>query len=326
MHLQRRLARSLRALDGGSRTGVAWIALLGGLGSGAALAFMFDPSSGRRRRARLRDGAGRTVHRATDGARDFGHDASNRTKGLFARLRGALRRGMVMDEVLEERVRSAIGRVCSHAGALEVTASNGGVTLAGPILSREHHRVVRVASRARGVRSVIDRLEPHVRPGSVPGLQEPQHPPLPSKPLTCAQLMKRAAQSVRDSASVQEAVAVMTLRNVGFLPVCDERNRVVGTLTDRDIVVRAIASGLAPTACAVSSVMTHGAVACRPDDELTLAEQLMAQHQVSRLVITDEDGYLRGVISLSDIAEHDAPRRAARTLRDIAAREAERPS
>jgi CBS domain-containing protein len=310
MHLQRRFA----------------IAALGGLGSGAALSFLLDPSSGRRRRAMLRDGTARTLRRATGGARDLGHDASNRTKGLFARLRGRFRRGLVMDEVLEERVRAAIGRECSHAGALDVSASNGGVTLTGPILEREHRRVVRAASRVRGVRSVNDRLEPHVRPGGIPGLQEPRHPPSPSSTLTCGQLMKRAVHTVGATSSVQEAVAVMTLRNVGFLPVCDETNRVIGTLTDRDVVIRAIAAGLKPIECQVSSVMTRGAVACHPDDELALAEQLMARHQVSRLVITDGDGYLQGVLSLSDIAEHDAPRRAARTLRGIAAREVERPS
>ena len=118
----------------------------------------------------------------------------------------------------------------------------------------------------------------------------------------------------------------MSAANIGFLPVCDDGGKVVGTVTDRDIVVRAIARGLDPALARVTEVMSRDVVACRSDDELTLAEQFMANYQVSRLVITDDDGTLEGVISLSDIAEHEPARRAARTLRAVAAREAPRPS
>ena len=64
---------------------------------------------------------------------------------------------------------------------------------------------------------------------------------------------------------------------------------------------------------------------CRPTDDLATAERLMAQHQISRIVIADERGTLMGVISLSDLAERASARRAARTLRAVAAREAPRP-
>ena len=118
----------------------------------------------------------------------------------------------------------------------------------------------------------------------------------------------------------------MSAANIGFLPVCDDGGKVVGTVTDRDIVVRAIARGLDPALARVTEVMSRDVVSCRPEDELALAEQFMANYQVSRLVITDDDGVLEGVISLSDIAEHEPARRAARTLRAVAAREAPRPS
>ena len=64
---------------------------------------------------------------------------------------------------------------------------------------------------------------------------------------------------------------------------------------------------------------------CAPTDDLATAEQLMAQYQISRIVIADDRGTLMGVISLSDLAERSSVRRAARTLRAIAAREAPRP-
>ena len=138
--------------------------------------------------------------------------------------------------------------------------------------------------------------------------------------------MKTVPQSVNAGDSIRLAAEIMSAANIGFLPVCDDGGKVVGTVTDRDIVVRAIARGLDPALARVTEVMSRDVVACRSDDELTLAEQLMANYQVARLVITDDDGTLEGVISLSDIAEHEPARRAARTLRAVAAREAPRPS
>jgi CBS domain-containing protein len=301
------------------------LALLSAFGSGAALLFFLDPIVGRRRRARLRDRMTGTLHLAEREVIKAERRATNRARGLYARARSAFESKDVLDEVLEERVRAAIGRVCSHAGAVDVLATNGGVMLSGAILEREHQHVLSEAHRVRGVRSVTDRLERHARPENIPGLQEPRRPPLRSE-RPCAELMKRDVQSVMETDTAQQAAEIMAVRNIGFLPVCDAARNIVGTLTDRDIAVRVIAQGLSPTDCLVADAMTRGVVACHPDDPLTTAEELMAKHHVSRLVITDEDGYLVGVISLSDLVEREGPRRAARTLRAVATREAQRPS
>ena len=138
--------------------------------------------------------------------------------------------------------------------------------------------------------------------------------------------MKTVPQSVNAADSIRLAAEIMSAANIGFLPVCDDGGKVVGTVTDRDIVVRAIARGLDPALARVTEVMSRNVITCSAEDELALAEDLMANYQVARLVVTDEDGGLEGVISLSDIAEHEPARRAARTLRAVAAREAPRPS
>jgi uncharacterized membrane protein len=75
------------------------------------------------------------------------------------------------DVVLEERVRSAIGRVTSHPRAIEAVAKDGQVTLQGPVLEREHGRVIAAARRVRGVDTVIDRLEVFRESGGAPSLQ-----------------------------------------------------------------------------------------------------------------------------------------------------------
>jgi CBS domain-containing protein/osmotically-inducible protein OsmY len=309
--------------SGGGR----WSALLGGIGLGSALWYFVDPMLGRHRRARARDRAVRVAHVSGRGVMRIERDVSNRAHGILSRVHAALTPETPLDEVVKERVRSAIGRACSHAGAIEVSAANGEITLRGPILEREHDHLIRQVSRVRGVRTVDDRLERHTHPTNVPGLRDGGgHPSDSDTPaLHCADVMKREIQTVREEDTVHRAAQKMTLGNIGFLVVCDETRKAIGTLTDRDITVRVVAKELSPATCRVGDVMTRQVVACRPDDELPLAEQVMAQHQVSRLVITDEIGVLMGVISLSDVAEREPARRAAATLRAVAAREAPRP-
>ena len=142
--------------------------------------------------------------------------------------------------------------------------------------------------------------------------------------MQCAELMRTDVQTVSEGHSLRQAAERMAVANVGFLPVCDESGKVLGTVTDRDIVIRAVAAGSSPENARVGDVMTREVVSCRPEDDLDLAEQAMAQHQVSRILITDDGGILSGVISLSDLAENEPSQRAGEVLRDIAAREAPR--
>ena len=304
------------------------LAFLSGVGLGSLLAyfagFFGSRRLGRRRRA-LAGAAAR--HMARVGVRRLGRSKRgviNHARGLAARLRSRLRPEPASDEVIEARVRAALGRVSSHVSAIEVAVQDGQVALEGPVLEREHRRVVRTARRVRGVRALDDRLERHRRPKAF-GLHDGR-PRSTAHRRRCADVMKTVPQAVREDDPLRLAAEIMSAANIGFLPVCDDGGRVVGTITDRDIVVRAVAPGLDPDARRVGEVMSRNVVSCRPDDELSLAEQFMAHYQVSRLVVTDDDDILEGIISLSDIAEYEPAARAARTLRSIAAREAPRPS
>jgi CBS domain-containing protein len=136
--------------------------------------------------------------------------------------------------------------------------------------------------------------------------------------------MKQYVQTVGEDDTIRWAAEKMAMANVGFLPVCDGSGKVLGTITDRDITIRATAKGRVPEECRVGEIMSRQVVACRADDDLEDVERLMAQHQKSRLLVTSESGGLIGVISLSDVAESDSGRRVAKTLREVAAREAPR--
>ena len=316
-----------QAAQQSASAGGYWPALLGGIGVGSVLAYLFDPSSGRMRRARTRDKVVHALHEGPRDAQRLQSMVTNRARGLACRLRAALLPEPATDEVIKERTRAAIGRICSHAHAIEVSVADGEVVLSGPIIEREHARVLRGASRVRGVRAVHDQLARHVHPGKVPGLQGGRaRAPASSNGYRCADLMKSDVRTVGERDSVSRAADLMAVANIGFLPVIDQQRKVVGTLTDRDIVVRVVAQGRLSAECRVGEVMSRDVVSCRSDDDVSLAETLMGQRQIARLVLTREDGTLAGIISLSDLAERASPRRAGGTLRAVAAREAQRPS
>ena len=135
----------------------------------------------------------------------------------------------------------------------------------------------------------------------------------------CLDIMKRDISCLSPQASVQSAAATMRDQNLGFLPVCDDSDHVLGTVTDRDIAIRVVADQRSAQTTA-EEIMTPEVVACLAEDDIEEAQQLMAQHRKSRILCLDDDGRLAGVISLSDIADRLGDG-AARTLRAVSRRE-----
>ena len=140
--------------------------------------------------------------------------------------------------------------------------------------------------------------------------------------MRCEQIMKKDIESVSPQDTVQTAARQMRDENLGFLPVCDQSRKVLGTVTDRDLAIRVLASGGEPTT-RVDGVMTREVVCCRPKDDLRTAEQLMAKNHKSRIMCIESDGRLVGVISLSDIAQQEDGAKAAQTLQQVSERESQ---
>ena len=145
--------------------------LLAGAGLGAALAFMLDPNTGGRRRARVRDQLVRASRKTRDGLDATSRDLANRTRGFTSATRSRFSAEHVDDDVLRDRVRSKLGRVCSHPRAIDVQVENGHVTLRGQIMSREVTSVLSTISNVRGVSSVSNELDSHDSSEGVPSLQ-----------------------------------------------------------------------------------------------------------------------------------------------------------
>lgn len=145
--------------------------LLGGVGLGAGGMYWADPRSGRARRAHVREKAWHMVAAAGDALDVVARDMAHRTRGLVFKFRGRLHQDDVDDVTLEARVRSALGRVCSHPGAIRVSCQYGRVELKGPILAHEVKQVLARVRQVRGVREVDDDLESHADAGGHPDLQ-----------------------------------------------------------------------------------------------------------------------------------------------------------
>lgn len=134
------------------------------------------------------------------------------------------------------------------------------------------------------------------------------------------EVMKTRVECIRETQPVRDAARRMRDRNIGFIPVCDASGRPIGAVTDRDLAVRVVAQDL-DASTPIREVMSTEVIACRSDDDVEEAEQLMGVHHKSRIVVTDRNGKLVGVISLSDLIERDE-RRAVKTMKEIASREA----
>lgn len=106
--------------------------------------------------------------------------------------------------------------------------------------------------------------------------------------------------------TLREAAGFMRDEDTGFLPV-GENDRLVGSLTDRDITVRAVYEGKDPNSAKVRDAMSEHIVYCFDDQDTNEAARLMREKQIRRLAVLNHDKRLVGVLSLGDLAEraHD---------------------
>lgn len=113
-------------------------------------------------------------------------------------------------------------------------------------------------------------------------------------------IMSQNVATVSPEQSVQEAAQLMSQYNVGAIPVVQNGNA-VGIVTDRDIALRAVSQGQAPSSTQVSTVMSSGLVTASPDMDVHAAANLMAEKQIRRLPVV-ENGQVTGIVALGDLA------------------------
>lgn len=122
------------------------------------------------------------------------------------------------------------------------------------------------------------------------------------EPLTARELMTRNIKTVRRDSPVREVAQVMKDEDCGVVPIVDEQGRLVGLVTDRDLVIRAFTGAKTPDVVRVGDVMTDDVQAVTPDEDIHSIIEVMGRRQVRRVPVVDRDDRLLGLISMGDIA------------------------
>jgi CBS domain-containing protein len=129
-------------------------------------------------------------------------------------------------------------------------------------------------------------------------------------------IMTTNPRTIEPSTTVIEAGRNMRDEDVGSLPIT-EGKQLVGTITDRDITIRAIAEGRDPQGTTVQEIASRDLVTVDPQQDLDEALKLMAQHQVRRLPVVEEDGMLVGIVAQADVAKVGDDVRTGETVQQI---------
>ena len=131
-----------------------------------------------------------------------------------------------------------------------------------------------------------------------------------------SEIMANIVQTVGLEDSLTEVARIMKEHDIGCVLV-GTREEPDGILTDRDIVVRGLASGAPLDIMTATDVMTLDPVTCRLDDTINQAAFIMEKHQVRRLPVMDDDNRLVGIVSLGDISRHSRHRLAGELIEEV---------
>jgi CBS domain-containing protein len=119
----------------------------------------------------------------------------------------------------------------------------------------------------------------------------------------CGEVMTRELACCQTTDSLVRVAQLMKSEDVGAVPVIDAAaKKLVGMVTDRDIVVKGLAAGRSPQDATVRDVMTTDVVTCREDEDVSAAVSKMADRKVRRIPVVDRNGMLQGIIAQADIA------------------------
>lgn len=119
-------------------------------------------------------------------------------------------------------------------------------------------------------------------------------------------IMTTRVHSCEAYESLSAAAQKMWEADVGSVPVLDDKQRVVGMLTDRDICMAAYTQGVPLRQIIAAEVMSRTLVTCGPDDSVARVEDLMRTHQIRRLPVVNRERHLIGIVSMNDIAREVA--------------------
>jgi CBS domain-containing protein len=117
--------------------------------------------------------------------------------------------------------------------------------------------------------------------------------------------------------TVDEIAKLMVEIDCGGIPVIDAADRLVGVVTDRDIVCRVVAVGKNPVGYTAEACMSRDVVTVREDAPLEDVVAAMEQHQIRRIAVVDEDARCTGIIAQADVVREAGEQQAAELVREV---------
>jgi CBS domain-containing protein len=136
----------------------------------------------------------------------------------------------------------------------------------------------------------------------------------------CSEVMTKNPACCLPTDAVSRAAQGMKTENVGSIPVIEseQTKKLIGIVTDRDLALQVVANGLDANSTKVADVMTHKIITCRVDDDVQKAVDAMAEHQLRRMPVVDNDYRIVGIISQADVATRvDKPEETAKMVKEI---------
>ena len=136
----------------------------------------------------------------------------------------------------------------------------------------------------------------------------------------CNEVMTKNPVCCRPDDMVTKVAQLMQSENIGSIPVIENERtqKLVGIVTDRDLVLKIIAKGQDVKSTKVEAVMTRQVVTCRAGDDLQVALDTMAEHQLRRIPIVDNDDKIVGIIAQADVATRvNLPEKTAAMVKEI---------
>ena len=133
-------------------------------------------------------------------------------------------------------------------------------------------------------------------------------------------IMTRDVVTCTPENTIVEVARLMKTEDIGPIPIVDDETSrtLVGIVTDRDIVVKVIADGQDANTTRVGDVMSKKLVTCRAGDDVDVAMKAMAQFQLRRIPVVEENMRLVGIISQADVATRvNAPKKTAEVVKEI---------
>jgi CBS domain-containing protein len=136
----------------------------------------------------------------------------------------------------------------------------------------------------------------------------------------CNEVMTKNLVCCLPGDMVVKAAGLMKSENIGPILVIEneQSQRLIGIVTDRDLALKVVAEGREPKSTKVEAVMTHKMVTCGAEDDVQIALDAMAKHQLRRIPVVDNDNKILGIISQADVATRfNHPKRTAAMVKEI---------